>query len=157
MKKTVLLFIAFVFTYTSFAQETIASAQTLQVNTVERRKLPSVNLLGEWNNYPELYHQYMRGKKHTRTGWVLAGTGSAFATLGCYLANKDDMRGTILGILYIEAGILCLVTSAPFFISGGVKKSRAVKEFNRQYYSSNPSPYFQLNMYPDRMGIAYVF
>jgi len=153
IKKIIVLFIAFVFTYTSFAQEIATPAQTLQVNTVEMIELPPVSLLDEWSNYPALYNQYMKGKKHTRTGWVLFGTGGAFFTFGCYVGNKN----AVLGILSVEAGAFCLVASAPYFISGSIKRNRAVEEFNRQYYSSNPTPRFQLNVYPNRIGIAYVF
>ena len=162
MKKTVLLFIAFVFTYTSFAQEIATPAQTLQVNAVEMIELP-VNILDEMRvNYPALYSQYMKGKKHSRTGWVLFGTGGAFLAFGCYLFSRmntegGDIRAAWIGIPSIEAGALCLVASAPYFISGSIKKNRAVEEFNRQYYSSTPSPRFQLNVYPNKIGIAYVF
>ena len=176
MKKSLLSVVCLIaFTYIGLSQETfeeknikfVASTQTttepvqtLQVNITGQRNSPPVNILDEMNtNYQTFYSQYSSGEMLSKTGWTLLGSGSAFFALGVYLINIDDTFLNIwLGATSTCIGTACLITSVPYFITGSIKKNRAVKEFNRQYYYlSQPSPHFQLNAYSNRVGIAYVF
>jgi len=50
-----------------------------------------------------------------------------------------------------------IVTSIPFFITGSIRKGRVIRDFQRQHYLSQPSRQIQFNVYPNRVGIAYVF
>ena len=154
-------------THTSFAQATFTQAttvyaQTLQANTTMQSK--SLIISEMQSNYPALYSQYMKGKKQTKTGWMLFSIGTPCLAFGSYMMYSNINRNEggaivamVVGLPYMYAGVSCLAISVPFFIIGGVNKNFAVKEFKEQYYSSKASPYFQLNVYPNRMGIAYVF
>jgi len=95
-------------------------------------------------------------------GWILTGTGIGSFVLGLGVigvgAEEDDDEIIGGGAVIMTAGIALMGAGIPILAIGGGKKRRALREFNRQYYSSeSPSPYFQINMYPKRVGLAYVF
>ena len=165
MRSSLLLAVCFIaLAHTSFAQATsiqatIAYAQISPINTTGQRKSLADNTLYEMkSNYPALYSQYMTGKRHTTTGWILFGTGGACLIVGYYMViNEIYMLNAIIGAPAMLSGAVCVATSVPYLIIGSATKNFAVKKFNEQYYSSKASPYFRLNVYPNRMGVAYVF
>jgi hypothetical protein len=94
------------------------------------------------------------------SGVVLNAVGIATYTSSStdYWTVGGDEDAKIAGIAMIVAGELCLVASVPMFIIGGSKRNRAVRNLKRQYDSSQSAlPHLQLNVYPGRVGMAYVF
>ena len=124
-------------------------------------------------NNPEMYSQYQSGKKMQRNGIVWTGIGGGFVLIGAICSVIPDSEGrTTMGPYVIEgdlsglrtagnvmmvAGAVCLSISIPVMIVGGKRKKHTFQDFKNQYYLSQPSSYFQMNIYPNRVGIAYVF
>jgi hypothetical protein len=80
--------------------------------------------------------------------------------MGSYIiengGDNSDLRTA--GIVFMVGGAACLSVGLPVMIVGGKKKKQTIQEFKNQYYlSQHPSSYFQMNIYPNRIGIAYVF
>ena len=112
-----------------------------------------------------LYQRYSSGMS-MRSGAVtlilfgILGTGGGIVTLVNDAKeaekNNEDLlwRGpiiTIAGLVFVSAGI-------PISIVGKAKKNNALKNYCQQSYSLQAtSPHFQMNVYPNRVGIAYVF
>ena len=151
------------------AQTPAASVQTTtpetpaQASSVAQSKPRPVNILTEMKvNYPEIYASYSSGKRMKTTGWVLTGVGAGafFGGLAMCIAGEEDGDDELIGagVLVFLAGTASMCTGVPFLIVGGVKKKTALNRFNRQYYSAQPpAPHFQMNVYPNRIGLAYVF
>ena len=154
MRNSLLLAVCLIaLSYTSFAEETFVKESVkpptyLQAKTVQAQMRA---------NYPVLYSQYRIGVNFSRTGMILLGSGGTFCAAGLYMINKDEIPALWFGIILVDVGVSYVITSVPFFVIGEIKKSRAFKEFNRLYYPPKALPHFQLNVYPNRMGIAYVF
>jgi len=146
--------------------EPVQAIQTPRQTTPANNRIPIVssgNLLNDMQTYsPALYSQYRSGKKMQTTGWILLGTGAAATFFGVVLladADPVDDELYLYGTTALTiAGIACLATSVPMLIIGGGKKSRAVGNFNRQFQlTQHATPHFQMNVYPNRVGLAYVF
>ena len=133
-------------------------------------------------NSPAMYSQYRSAKKKQRTGIILTGAGGGVFVMGAiFSAIPDTEQGnasvSVFGIkigdinidgnnsglrtagtVMMVGGAACLAVGLPVMITGGKKKKQIFQDFKNQYYSSQqPLPYFQMNISPNRVGIAYVF
>jgi len=133
-------------------------------------------------NHPELYLQYRSGKKMQRTGIIMTGTGGGIFVIGALFSifpdtSEGNATMSVFGIeigeigtdgdhsglrkagpVLMVAGAASLSVGLPVMIVGGKKKKQTVKDFKNQYYLlQQPSSYFQMNLHPNRVGIAYVF
>jgi len=129
-------------------------------------------------NHPEMYSQYKSGKKMRTTGTILTGVGGYLFVLGTVYSFIPDTDGDTTfmlgpvttttdgdnsalrkaGPVLMVAGGISLAVGLPVMIGGGKKRKQTLHDFKNQYYlSQQPSPYFKMNVYSNRMGIAYVF
>ena len=128
-------------------------------------------------NNPEMYSQYQTARKNQRTGIIMTGLGGGLTLIGAVFAIiPDSDNGTVTmgpyvfetngdnsglrntGVVLIAAGVTCLSIGLPVMIIGKNKKKQIFQEFKNQYYfSQQPSSYLQMNIYPNRIGIAYNF
>ena len=162
------------------------SVQTTDRNlrSVKKPVIPSgkVILADMKTNHPDVYLQYQSAKKKQRTGIIMTGvgggvflagtifsmipdTGEGNATVSIFGIKIGDIKteGDHSGLrkagpVLMVAGGACLAFSIPAMIVGGKQKKRTFRDFRNQYYlSKQPSSYFQMNIYPNRIGISYVF
>jgi len=166
-----------------FAQNIIAqdSVQTADTNFEKVTKpviLSKKNILTDMKAYnPEMYSQYRSGKKTQITGIAMIGAGVGFILTGAIFSNipdteKGNVTVSIFGIdvngdhsglrkarpVLMVAGVAGLSAGFPVMITGKKKKKQTLQDFKNQYYLSQPpSSYFQMNIYPNGAGIAYVF
>jgi hypothetical protein len=128
-------------------------------------------------NSPEMFSQYQSAKKMQKTGIVFTSISGGFLMIGTVLSLiPDSDNGTLtIGFYIIEtdgdhaalrtagnvmavAGAIGLSVSIPVMIVGGNRKKQTFRNFRSQHYLSHQSsPYLQMNVYPNRVGIAYVF
>ena len=133
-------------------------------------------------NNPVMYSQYLSARKKQRTGMILSFAGGGAIIAGAVLSVFPDTEqgnasvsvfgikiGEIntggdnsglrkAGTVVMVAGAACLSVGLPVMIVGGKKKKQVFQEFKNQYYlSQQPSSYFQMNLSPNSVGIAYVF
>ena len=124
-----------------------------------------------------MYSQYQSGKKKQITGIIMTGVGGGVLMMGAifsmipdagsgevkmgpYIIETDgDFSGLRkAGPILMVAGAVGLSVGLPVMITGLKKKKQTFQDFKNQYYlSQQPSSYFQMNIYPGRLGIAYVF
>ena len=69
-----------------------------------------------------------RSKNQKTTAWILLGTGVAAIITGAIIDNsvKEDKQSYTGGFIEV-GGIICTLTSIPFFISSSKNKKRAIK------------------------------
>ena len=102
-------------------------------------------------NSPAFYQQYKLWKRMGTTGLILIATGGVATILGIVMPDEE-------GIYFVMGGSALAAAGTPFAIIGGVKKNSTVRNFSKQYYTSQYSiPHFQFSLYPDRVGLAYMF
>ena len=142
-------------------QTTPATGQTAASNPNRTQTVNSGNILVDMKtNHLAIYRQYKKGMSLRTTGWIVAGSGVIVAALASWetfneATNDKERRRGYIGM---AAGGFFVCTGVPLFIVGGNKKNCALDEFNRQYYSSQPAnPHFQMNVYPNGVGLAYKF
>ena len=164
-----------------FAQNAVTqnSVQTADKNlgNVQKPVIPSGRtILADMKAYnPVMYSQYQSAKKMQRNGIVWTGIGGGFVLIGAICSVIPDSEGTTTmgsyvfegdmdnsglrtaGNVMMVAGAVCLSVSIPVMIVGGKRKKHTFQDFKNQYYLSQPSSYCQMNVYPNRVGIAYVF
>jgi len=150
-------------TFVTESPKTVAPVQTATTPT-QTQIVNSGNLLADMQTHsPALYSRYKSGKRMAITSGVLTGIGVGSAVIGAIIfGSGDEEAGTRyvmedVGGAFIIIGSLSAITGVPILIVGASKKNNAVRNFNRQYYSSEAVPQFQFNMYPNRIGLAYVF
>jgi hypothetical protein len=95
-------------------------------------------------------------------GWVMTGVGigSFVVGLSAIVVGDDEGDDDLMagGAVLVATGTVLMAVGIPILAVGGGQKRRALREFERQYYTSNPpASYFQLNLYPNKVGLAYVF
>ena len=149
---------------------------TVKMNNTNQPVIPSGRIILQdmKANNPALFTQYQNGKKQQMTGMILACVGggliggSAFAFI-MYditknpsvfdgIAYYDSTTWLITGIVMSSAGVVIGTIGLSNNFRGKNSKNRAFQDFKNQHYSSQtPSSYFQMNVYPNRIGIAYVF
>ena len=94
--------------------------------------------------------------------------GSSIAFMMSDITRKSYLMGEtvydesttwlITGLAMSSAGVVIGSIGLSNMFRGKNSKNRAFQDFKNQYYfSQQPSPYFQMNIYPNRVGIAYVF
>ena len=67
-----------------------------------------------------------RSKKQKRTAWILLGTGTAAIITGAIIDNSHQREVQSFTGGFIEVGgIICTLTSIPFFICSSKNKKRA--------------------------------
>ena len=126
---------------------------------------------------PYMFSQYQSAKKKQRSGIILTGIGGGLLLAGAivsvlpedadgkitmwpYVYETDAEKSALrtVGVVYMVGGAACLSVGLPLMIVGGKKKKQTFQDFKNQYYlSGQPSPYFQINVYPNRVGVAYMF
>ena len=75
-----------------------------------------------------------------------------------FFFNGDNSGLRTAGYVLLVAGGACLAVGLPIMIVGGKTRKQTLQDFKNQYYlSQQPSSYFQMNIYPNGAGIAYVF
>ena len=182
MKIRLLLVVCFIaVTGFCFAQNVVTqdSGQSMG-NNLEKAKKPVIpsgrTILADMKaNNPVMYSQYQSGKKMQRNGIVWTGIGGGIVIIGAICSVIPDTEGTttmgsyvfeggmdnsglrMAGNVMMVTGAVCLSVSIPVMIVGGKRKKHTFQDFKNQYYLSQPSSYFQMNIYPNRVGIAYVF
>ena len=177
-----LLLIAYFIAVTGvcFAQNVVTqdSVQTTGENLENAKKpvIPSGRIILQdmKANNPALFTQYQNGKSQQRKGMILTCVGggliegAAFAFIMSDITkNPSVLDGTvyydsttwlITGVVMSSAGVVIGTIGLSNMFRGKNSKNRAFQDFKNQYYfSQQPSPYFQMNIYPNRVGIAYVF
>ena len=126
---------------------------------------------------PDMFSQYQSARKKQRTGIILTGIGGGLFLAGAIVSVlPEDANGKInmwpyvyetdaekralrtVGVVYMVGGATCLSVGLPLLIAGGKNKKQIFRDFMDQYYfSQQPSSYFKMNIYPNRVGVAYVF
>ena len=181
MKIIRLLLVAHFIVITSicFAQNVVRQRTGKYFENTQRPAIPSDRtLLAEMKTYnPRMYFQYQSGKKMQRTGIIMTGTGGGCIVIGTLFSiipdadrttitmgphvvetggNNSNLRKT--GTVLMVAGAVCLSAGLPVMIVGSKKKKQTLQDYKNQYYlSQQPSSYFQMNVYPNKVGIAYMF
>ena len=184
MKIRLLLFASFItITCVCFGQN-IVTKDSIQIaneksGNAKKPAIPSGRtiLADMKTNNPVMYSQYQSAKRNQRTGIIMTSVGGGVIMVGAIFSIfPDAANGTVtMGPFFIEtdgnnsglrktgnvlmiAGTACLSVGLPVMIIGGNKKKQTFQEFKNQYYlSQQPSSYLQMNIYPNRIGIAYNF
>ena len=146
--------------YQNGQEETFSSESTTQKMSVQtssqtasvpnRTQIASSgNVVKDMRTFsPALYLRYESGKQLATTGWILSGVGVAGVITGVLLGYGECVAG---GAIFVGGGI-------PLIIIGNGRIDRALSDYNSQYYSSLPAkPHFQIKVFPNRVGLAYVF
>ena len=164
-----------------FAQNVVTQDMDRNLGSAKKPVIPSgKTVLADMKaNNPVMYSQYQSAKKKQKNGIIWTGIGGGVFLMGTLFAiTPDGKDGTFTMGPYVyvnegevdnsglrEAGHVmmviggaCLAVSIPVMIVGGKQKKRIFQDFRNQYYLSQPpSSYFQMNVYPNRIGITYVF
>ena len=180
MKIRILLIVCFI-AVTGFclAQNVVTqdSDQTMvKMNNTNQLMIPSGRIILQdmKANNPVLFTQYQNGKNQQRKGMILTCVGggliggTAFAFfMSDVTKNSSVFDGTgyddsatwlVTGVIMSSAGVVIGTIGLSNMNRGKNSKNRAFQDFKNQYYlSQQPSSYFQMNIYPNRVGIAYVF
>jgi hypothetical protein len=184
MKIKLLLVACFIaFAGVSVAQNAVTqdSVQTVDRNFENLKKtvIPSGRtVLADMKAHsPNMYLQYQAAKKKQRTGIILTGVGGGVIMIGALFSMIPDSDNTTItlgsyifenggdnsslrtaGTVLMIGGATCLSVGLPVMISGGKKKKQTFQDFKNQYYlSPPPASYFQFNLSPNKVGVAYVF
>ena len=182
MKIRLLLVASFIaVTYVCFSQnivtkEYVQATDEKSENTKKPVRLSGRTILADMKvNNPAMYSQYQSARKNQRTGIIMTGAGGGVLVIGAIFsiipdnatvtvgpsvveADGDNKNLRKTGTILMVAGATCLSVGLPVMIIGGKKKKHTFQEFKNQYYfSQQPSSYLQMNIYPDRIGIAYNF
>ena len=148
-------------------QTRLASTQTAQpynpaYNSGQRRLTTAEKLREMQINYPALFSQYNAGRSMKSAGWALTGIGIGATVLGAAIGvageeNYDDAQSQA-GAVIMTGGIILVATGIPILAVGAGKRRRALRAFDNQYYAvEKTTPQFQFNVYPNSVGLAYVF
>ena len=173
-----------VFTSTSFAQETFEKesikpatypqvpkvpTQTSETmnNSEKKRPVDLSIILADMEAYNyTLYKRYKSGVKMVKYGRPLAIFGGCVFILGMSgMLISEDIKNEsyannmfVYGYLSMVVGIYTLGAGIPIWIIGSNKSNRAIGNFSKNYYSSQSHfPHFQINIYKNKIGLAYVF
>ena len=144
------------------APTVVAAQSTSTYNPAQRRLTTAETLLAMQVNYPRLYSQWRSGQRMKGVGWGLTGVGIGSLICGIAIVvdgtDNGDEEQEVAGAVIATAGV-CLITGGVTVLAiGAGKRRRAISAFNNQYYSLEQSaPQFQFNVYPNRVGLAYVF
>ena len=183
MKIRLLLIACFVaITGVCFAQNVVIQDSVQTTNKMENTIKPVIprgrTILADMKtNNPVMYSQYISQRKMQKKGTVLSCVGGGLIAMGALFSiipdtdSGDVKMGTYIietdgdnsalrtaGVVLMGAGAVCLSIGIPVMIVGKKKKNQTFQDFTNQHYlSQQPSSYFQMTVYPNRAGIAYVF
>ncbi|MDR2882370.1 MAG: hypothetical protein LBU98_01105 [Alistipes sp.] len=118
------------------------------------------DLLRDMQNFgPDLYAQYMAGRRLARGGWWCAGSGLFCTLVGGYVMSISYYDSTYsTGVTSVVVGSLFIATGITGICIGGSRKRAAVNEFNARYALRQPAaPQFRLNVHGTGVGLAMVF
>ena len=118
-----------------------------------------------------LYDQFQRGitfqkkgKDFVKAGLIVTGTGMAlfFVGLDQYYRNKNNDLSIFMiypGIVISIVGPCVILTSIPFYATGGSLKKSAVDSYERKHYMNRSShqPSLDFNFYGNGVGFAIRF
>lgn len=125
--------------------------------TIQPNQLTGGNILSRMQkDDPILYQQYIKGRRQARMGTFLMIIGGGMTGLGIGGIVSGD-EAVEIGAVFAVAGGLCLSAGIPIRIIGGTKKNNALNTYRRKYTSTQSTPYFQINLHGNGMGLAYVF
>ena len=116
----------------------------------------------EVNNY-ELYRKYISGNRMAKNGNILISVGGVLTFVGIvstiiYAGGNDNPPLALVGLTSLVAGPICLAAGIPTFVVGKNRRKGAERDYCQQQYSALPDTHhFQINIYSNRMGLAYVF
>ena len=131
-------------TFASESQKTTPPSQTQTPIKQTPYVTPTLWHMEEY--HPDLYSKYKGGRTLSNIGWFFAICGPLVLTF-----DKDIITGVTFAVAGVGIGVPCI-------ISGNKAKNRALDEYLRQFNAINPAtPHFQINVYPNRVGLAYVF
>ncbi|MDR1330707.1 MAG: hypothetical protein LBK07_01225 [Tannerella sp.] len=105
----------------------------------------------------ELHRQYLHAAKHSKRGLIVLISGAALIGVGAAAyASRDtsDDALSVAGSISLIAGAGCVGYGVPTFIIGSIRKG-TLREY-RNVAEAN-TPRLQLNLYGNRVGLAYVF
>ena len=70
----------------------------------------------------------IKSKKQKTTGWILLGTGTTTVIVGAIVDDAKNTRTeqSLTGGIIVVSGIICGLTSIPFFIASGKNKRKAL-------------------------------
>jgi len=129
-------------------------------------------------NNPVMFSHYQSGKRMQRTGIIMTGAGGGLAIMGAIFSILPDADRTTIKILWVFdvetngdnsgfrkagpvimiAGAACLSAGIPVMIIGANRKKQTFQDYKNQYYLTQQySTYFKMNIYQNKLGIAYVF
>jgi len=114
------------------------------------------------DNYPDLYRKFHSGmslgsvgKGFSTSGWILTGVGIGGIIVGA-VADVDEV--VLLSLLSVTLGQTFVITSIPLRAIGGAQKKAVQNYYKRNYMGQAQSQgNFQVNFYPNAVGLAYVF
>ncbi len=119
----------------------------------------------------DLYNKYKSASTLSGVGAGLTIGGVALAIIGVAAADKEETVSTSTykeyqlsgpGVAVMTVGIISALAGTPMWIVGGIKKKNTRNAYLQEFgYSAHvpvqPSPYLQLKVAPNRMGLALVF
>jgi len=112
-----------------------------------------------------LYKNYVNGGRMTNMGRAYTIFGGCTFTLGIIvivrsLNMEDEDEAVIiykLGYATTIVGAASLGAGIPIWIVGKNKRNSALRDYCQLYSTSSTMPHFRLNLYSNRVGLAYVF
>ena len=180
MKIRLLLVVCFItIAVVCFAQNVVRQDSVQNLENAKKPIIPSgrIVLADMKTHNPVMYSQYQSAKKKQKNGIILTSIGGGLILTGAivsilpedangrikmgpyvYETDQDKSALRTVGVIYMVGGTVCLSIGLPVMIVGGKKKKQTFQDFTNQYYlSQQPPSYLQMNFYPNRVGIAYVF
>jgi hypothetical protein len=134
-------------------------------NLLTKREIKQFVIPEMKSNYPELLAQHNTGKTMAYTGAAVTLIGAAclaYTAIGYFSWDEgsgEGMKDSHMNAMYV--GIPLALGGITLVAIGEMKSKRAFNDFAYRMSESSvsqlPKPYFRLNVYPNRVGIAYVF
>ena len=120
------------------------------------------------------YTQFARGErlKMVGGGFLVSGALLTFAGVGLVILGNNEMKNhsyyeiqydngaksVVIGTIFVVVGPAFLLTSIPFFATGGGMKARAADEYERKYFDRRSyRTSLNFNLYSNGVGLAYRF
>ena len=109
---------------------------------------------------PLLYQKYRNGRRMSNLGLAITITGGVALINGVWIAAFYSMFDSGIPtecFVLFAVGVGGVSTGVPLIIKGGAKKRNAYNTFRKEYPAKRTSSNFQLNLYGNGLGFAYVF
>jgi hypothetical protein len=110
---------------------------------------------------PALYQQYGSVKRLNNGGnlFIALSIPATITGIICLIGGDDsnDSGMVTTGTVLTAAGVAFLAVGIPMKSIAGRKMNNVLDTYRRMYYSTQSTPHFQLNMYGNGLGLAYVF